>query len=488
MNIADNGAAWFYTHVWDASSATREAVQNRIDYFNGRHAILDESSTYANGQPKGQRVMNWIREIVMRHVGSMTPFQVTRPAGDVSADDAEQQDPYQELAASQRLYKTDKLLIRDALLCGYGVEFQQFDNGAVEIIRYDPTEWAFLWEDDRVLKAAVRLVTYDVNSVMDGKIVETTTHRMYVYTEEEVGVYTSESSSVWTGEAEANVLGRIPVVVWTADESRNGIITDALIAANDEYNAAWNLQGDDIRNTVDAILIMYGVDSAWVKDNEDAVRYQRTIPFDDIETQRAEYLARALDIEPHIQHLMTTRENIHIMGSIPDVLRIVGASGAASGIALKLMFTPMAEAFDGYSSFLTDSVRARIALLNERWQKLDTKGTYESPDVRLQFRVPTNRIEEWQNIAALKGIVSHGTMLELLSDIEDPEAELQNITNEMGEDTHEAVAQRTIENEKRMAQLEGQLLQEAERTTEAVASVVEALRGAIIERSVEASE
>ena len=484
MNITDYGVDWFHDHVWETGEAARQYAQRRMDYFYGKHDILTQDATYANGQPKGQRVMNWIREVVMRHVGSMTPFQVTQPTAETEEADATPQDdtpdPYSQIVARQRLSRIDKLLTRDALLCGYGVEFQAFDDGEVTIYRYTPTEWAFAWEDD-VLRAAVRLMTYSENDLLDGERVKEPTYVMWVYTAEEVGIFKKTEGGEWRGETQHNEIGRIPVVVWTADEEMRGIVPDELISANDEYNNAWNLEGDDIRNTVDAILVIYGVDSQWLKDNESVIRQQRTLPFDDKESQSAEYLARALDIAPHAQHLATVRENIHIMGNIPDVLRIVGASGSASGIALKLMFTPMQEAFDSYSQFLTENLRARIDLLNERWRRLNTKETYESPDVLLQFRIPTNRIEEWQNVGSLRGIVSHATMLELLSDIEDPQGELENIVNEMPEDTHESVQERMIENERRMAKLEGALLDEAQRTTEAVASIVEVLRGAVIE-------
>jgi SPP1 family phage portal protein len=479
MNITEYGQDWFYDYVWATAENTtmRDRAQRRIDYFNGEHDILAEDTTYANGQAKGTRVMNWIGEVVKRHVGSITPFSVSAKH-DTNTDAL---DEYARISEDQSLPKIDKLLLRDALLCGYAVEFQSFDGKETRIHWYRPTEWAFLWDSNGDMVAAVRVVTFAENTVHRGAVVGESTEAMWIYTAEEAGEYTRSANTKggFIGEVKPNDLGLIPVVVWSADEDLLGIISDALLAMNDEYNAALNLQGDDIRNTVDALLKMWGLDDRWVKDNEASIRDMRTLPFNGTRAEQdAEYLSRTLDIEPHTRHLTDTRECVHVMGSIPDVLHIVGASGSTSGIALKLMFTPMQEAFDSYSQFLLDSLRARIDIWNARQRKLN-RPTLDTYNADVQFRIPTNRIEEWQNIKALDGVVSHATQLRLLSDIEDPTEELQNVVNEMGEDAPSIIAARIEENEIRAAQVERQLIQQAELTTQAVASIAENLRGVI---------
>jgi SPP1 family phage portal protein len=472
MYIQSVGADWFFSNVWlsESNVELREYVAKRQGYWNGNHHILDEDSTYANGQPRGTYVMNWIKEIVTRHTGGMTAFQV-------ETEGKQENNPYAKIRDDQRLERIDSLLIRDSLLCGYGVEFQDFNSTTREITvsRYDPLEWAFLWDSESKLQAAVRCVELAANTVHDGVVLENATTVLWVYTAEEYGRWTSTAgSSDFTGEIQENVLGKIPVIVWTPDEEMKGIVSDELIAMNDAYNEQLNIEGDDIRNTVDSIMKIWGVDSAWATANEDTILAKRMMPFDRPKgEQDAEYLTRELDITPHTKHLDILRENIHIMGMMPDVTKITGATGSTSGIALKLAFTPMEQAFRAYSPFLVESLHERIDLINARLAKI-SKPTIEKARIDIQFIIPTNRIEEWQNVSMLNGIVSKKTQLTLLTDIEDPAQELQNVVEEMGEDAPGQMAERIAADEERAAQLEAALVEEAARTTEAIAAMIRA--------------
>jgi SPP1 family phage portal protein len=362
------------------------------------------------------------------------------------------------------------------LLFGYGVEYKEFDSATktITINRYPANQWAFLWDTDANLSAAVRCVSMAANTVHEGEILASATDLLWIYTEEEYGQFirSVDGGGEWKGEIKTNDLKLIPIVVWLADEEMHGIISDALLAMNDAYNEEFNLEGDDISNTVDCLLKLWGVDSAWATANEAAIRDKRMLSFDrKKEEQDAEYLRRELNIEPHIKHLKTTRENIHIMGSIPDVAEITGATGSTSGIALKLAFTPMQQAFEAYAPFEKENIYTRIDLLNARL-KLLSQPTIDNAEVDIQFRIPTNRIEEWQNIEKLKGVVSHETQLSLLTDIEDPAEELQKVVDEMGEDQPAILATRVAENEARAANLERLLVESDARTSEAIGAMI----------------
>jgi len=81
-------------------------------------------------------------------------------------------------------------------------------------------------------------------------------------------------------------------------------------------------------------------------------------------------------------------------------------------------------------SFLKQSVADRVSLINAMWAKLN-KPILEDYTITIQFVMPVNRIEEWQNIGALNGIVSKKTMLELLTDITDPEVEFAKLEDQL---------------------------------------------------------
>jgi SPP1 family phage portal protein len=493
MNITDHGAEWFYTYVWDAMAGaesdwqpgTRSYVQRRIDYFNGDMAILDDEATYANGQAHATRVTNWIKQVITRHVGCMSPFMVT--PNSVAGEQGEvvqsgNIESYAELQSTQRIARIDGILKRDVLLCGYAVEFHGFDD-STEITYYSPAEWSFLYDSDGNLACAVRCIELAENAIYQGEVLTEATVIMYVYTDEERATF-RKTSGDWEGVPEPEVLKRIPLVVWTADDEMRGIIPEELITMNDEYNNALNGQGDDIRNTVDCLLKIWGIDSAWLVANESTVRDMRTMPFDGTkEEMDAEFLQRVLDIEPHTRHIALVRDMIHSMGNIPDVQKIIGATGAASGIAIKLMFTPQQQAFDSYAPFLEENIISRIDLLNTRNAILN-KPQIEDYSVELQFKMPSNRIEEWQNIKLLDGVVSRQTQLKLLSDIEDPYAELEELRRGGNLDAV-TVDQRLADQATAQAKLEGLLVDAQEATAANISAVLDVVREAMVKNATE---
>lgn len=225
---------------------------------------------------------------------------------------------------------------------------------------------------------------------------------------------------------------------------------------------------------------IWGIDDGWAKDNEATIKEMRMMPFTGgKEEQDAEFVSRSLDIEPHKQHIADTRENIHVMGCIPDVSKIVGSTGATSGIALKLMFTSMREAYDVYKPYLIKAIRDRITLINAR-NKIMGKAAIEA-NIDIQFNEPTNRIEEWQNIGELDGIVSKSTQLELLSDITNPEDEMKNIRRESGETplTENNVQIAFQQADAKIAEI-GNAVQESTASIAAgVSSVLDAVRAAV---------
>ncbi len=442
MNITELGPEWFEENVWQADSETRDYMTARADYYQGDHDILDEEAVYADGSTKTQRVMNWVRYIIGRHKGALSSPKVMLTDLDTDAAALNQ---YNELIREQRVDSQDALLIRDAMLLGQAVEFHGFDSETElpQIKRYSPLQWAFLWDSDDRLAVAVRYVEYGDNSVYDGELFPYGLKAMAVYTAEETALFTNrriettdrDGNTVidykgWRGVPEPNVLGMIPIVVWCVDDDSAGLISDALMRLNDEYNELFSTEGDDIRAHVDAVLKIWGISDKFISAQAETIKVLRLLPFPEGRDKcDAEYLTRTLNNEPVAVHLDRTRALIHIMGCIPDTSQIVGATGATSGIALRLLFRPMIEAFEGYAPFLKEAIHDRIELLNARWKKLQAP-VLKNYTVDFEFRIPTNNIEEWQNVGSLKGIVSHRTQLRLLSDVDDPEEEIKRMASE----------------------------------------------------------
>jgi len=407
--------------LWDGDATARAFRAEKKKYYDGKHKILERKEKYGDGTEKSNTVMNWIDHIVSEHAGAISSYQVSSE----SEEEKPATDEYKKVAENNFLDSKDLNNRRKAILYGYGVEVHSFDPKEKKIIikNYDSNEWLFLRDSDDVLTLAIRWVTLPDNTIHNGKLLKDPLEVVSVYSQQGFVHLERLSETEWAVSSNGrHSYGRIPVVQWRVDEDSLGIITKALISQNDEYNVVDSANGDSVKIDVDSVLKLKGVDSSWANENETTIREKRMLPlpFD----SDAEYMSRTFDTVRTQDRLDRTRKHIHIMGRIPDVANIVGTTGATSGIALKLMFSPMQREVESMISFLKQGVADRIALMNAIWAKLG-QPVLTDFTTTIQFLMPVNRIEEWQNINGLEGVVSKKTKLELLTDIIDPEKEYE---------------------------------------------------------------
>ena len=83
---------------------------------------------------------------------------------------------------------------------------------------------------------------------------------------------------------------------------------------------------------------------------------------------------------------------------------------------------------------LYNEIKYDPCIINSLSETRDTVKV-ENYELTIQFTLPVNRVEEWQNIGALTGVVSHRTQLELLTDVHDPEQELERLQDRRAADS-----------------------------------------------------
>lgn len=425
--------------LWIDFEQSRKAMRLREDYYSGNHPILGRAETYADGTRKSNRVANWAKYIINRYVGALcsTPYQVTVRDNDENPEAA--QDgiaAYSEIAASQNLAATDAENLKHALLCGYGIEVLGYDSDlkTPTIAAYNPREWVLVKDTDGAIVLAFRRVTVQPGVIFDGTLVSEPMDLQTAYTDSAVYTYrrahdakTKEQAQWALVSEQQHFFGAVPLVEWTVTPDGSSILTDAVLGQIDEYNEIDSASGDEIRMDTDALLKISNISAKWAADNQKAVREMRVLAVP--QDSEVEYLTKPSNLERVQSRLERTRQHIHMMGEVPDVGYLVGSTGATSGIALKLAFTPMFESAAGMIPYIKWGVRDRINLLNAV-QAARNAPRIENYNVVVQFQIPTNRIEEWQAVGALTNIVSHQTQLELLTDVDDPANEMARIRNE----------------------------------------------------------
>jgi len=502
--------------LWNARESDRADMSKRQDYYDGKHAIVGQDEQYVDGHDKSEVVSNWCQYIVNRFVGALTsmPYQLSRDnplgetdEGQLTEDEVAERDAqieaekwgieyYGEIAVDNNLEALDGENLRNALIHGYGVEVHSFatdsDEGEVRITSYDPREWVLVRDTNGVLQIAIRQVTLDANTVYNGELLddELKIRTVYYADQYETFKYVDEDGQKGKWEVierQTHHYGQVPVVEWRINEQRKSILTDAIISQVDAYNAADSQSGDELTQASDALLVLKGLSADWIEQNAATIRQKRVLPLEDTENSDAKYLSKTLEADRFGKRLERTRAHIHMMGEVPDVNQIVGTTGATSGIALKLMFTPMQEAASGMIAWLKKCMRDRVNLINAMSAKQTNRSEISNYVVGIQFQIPVNRIEEWQYIGSLDGIVSARTKLELLHDINDPERELQALAFEQKSQLPELEGPEAIAaNERKVAETAVSMEAKAQEMIESIGASVRDAMERLVLRKVEA--
>lgn len=419
--------------LWDANDGERKRQKKRQDYYDGKHGIVGRNETYVDGSDKSERVANWVRFGVNMYVGSITAqaYVVTNKNEDTESEGPE---TYTDIADKNNLAAADVQNLRNAMLKGYGLDCYEFVDGEISITACDPLDWTLVYDSAGNMYGGVYRTEVSEGTIHNGELLDEDVELMVSYDDIKVWTYerTKKSSMAenggWTLVDEADHgFGRVPLVVWGVNEHKETRLTDDLLGQVDEYNDIDSMSGDDIRQDTDNVLVIKGYSKDDVREFSETIRASKVLPLDTDGT--ADYLSKVTDYARIESRLRRTREHIFTGLTVPDVESILGATGETSGIALQLKFKPMIETANDMITHLKRGMRDRIDMINAIHGTLG-KPIIEDYTVIINFSLPVNRIEEWQNIGALDGTVSKRTQLELLSDIRDPENELNRIQKE----------------------------------------------------------
>jgi SPP1 family phage portal protein len=275
-------------------------------------------------------------------------------------------------------------------------------------------------------------------TIHEGEVLEDDLDRMVVYTDKEIIDYEKQgkqnSKKAWVETSRvSHEYGQPPIVIWQIAPSYDSRITDDVLGQNDEYNEIDSMTGDDIRVDSDGIIILKGISQEHISENMDSVRMLKAMGLP--EGADVSYLVKNASFERAESRLERTREAIHLGLEVPDMESVVGATGATSGIALRIKFLPMIENGTTMIKYIEQSMKGRIYLINAMNAPQGDEVIIEDYRTIISFNLPVNRVEEWQNIGKLDGTVSQKTKLEIFSEVKDVEKEMDRLAAEQADAT-----------------------------------------------------
>ena len=472
--------------VWTDSKDTRARQEKGRDYYEGKQAILKKPGKRRDSKEYNKIVMNWAENIVNRHVGFLGhPFSFSLPA-ETSAEpepaptpepepvagivavgpeppgveDATDDDAalvqYEDLRLACGLSALDSRMVGRALVAGYGVEVHSYDKDTgPQIDDFPAYEWAFVPDENGVDQIAIRRIELTEQTVYQGKFLEESMILWWVYNAKEIVIYEERAVSAKSASVEGmrevsrvpHQYGTLPVFRWSMTPDDSALLSDSFISLQDAYNEALSSQVDDQQSDIDALLKMRGFDPHLLDQLDpttglstmERMKRDGVIVLQDKDSD-ASYIVKDLPSDKMQATLATLRDLIHVTGAAPDLEEIVGATGATSGIALRLQFQTMVEAATTFKQYIEIALRHRIDLLNGIWAKTG-QATLDEYAVDVTFGIPSNEIEIWQNLVGLDPYLSHLDILRLIPSVEDPQAALEAKQAEDAETAAQGLAQ-----------------------------------------------
>ena len=413
-------------------------ASNRLDfkrqmYYNGRQRIKEEEIfRQSDGEPKAITVYNYISYII----NQTSAFSLSNKVNYVSNNNK----PSSELDAYNDSYRelgiNDLENFKNALITGLGIEVVSFVKAekSVKVQSYDPSEWVILKNDAGIILEAIYLQKVKANTIYNGTILKSDVSVYTVYDEFNITVYVKRGSVMQQISVSPHFAGQVPVVNYQVLNNDMSSITPSLMDLNDDYNIIANINTDDVRYNVQALLVLIGYAQDALTErrkNKDGtiteinklkeMRETKAISIDG-EGADAKMIQNGGNLPAKVAFaLKTIKDQLFIEGQVTDRDNIAGATGTASALLLRLKYQPMIAAAQAYTRYFERGLRKRIDLINVFNNKIGI-ANIENYKVNFTPAIPINDSEIIQNADKLLTLVDEETAISQLSFVDNPTA------------------------------------------------------------------
>jgi len=426
--------------IWNNDADIRNGYIKRAQYYSGQQAILDVADDRIDGRERSKVVTNFIEYGIAKHVGfilyeppELTPAPYIR--GTEKHTEVEKAlKNYDELSNALNLDRQRREHLENAILYGMSVSLHSWseDNGISTTV-YTPINWGFMYDIDGQIVVAV--YRWEIpKGTWDGEKISKTGVTFYTaYDSRYIYTYKVENgrnkknvpvnAHVTTNWTE-HMYGRVPIAVYPVLSSYASFITPAIMRQQDIYNEVRSYNADDVKYNVDAVLAITGMPSvdALLEENEAGETFAKMIK--DLKLLPllpggyAEFLTKGNNESKVAFDLDLTRSALHRMLKICDIDAILGATGQASGIALKLKLQPQIEQTGTFKENFSVGIREEIDLFNVIWH-LEDKPLLSDFDITFFPNIPVNEIELYAAMPSLEKTLSLEDRIKLIPKVRD---------------------------------------------------------------------
>lgn len=413
----------------DKHISIAEKLQINLDYYNGKHSILNRTKKYKNSS-NNKVVCNHAKDISDTATGYFLGAPISYTTSD--EDNEEGLDILTDAFDVAGVDEVDRDNGLDMSRFGLAYEYVYVKENETKPMskNLDP-RFTFVVRDDSIEENILFGVYYsifkdDVNNKFKYKATVLTKNYKY----EMILESNYPNITYATEEPEEHLLGNVPIIEILNNKDGIGDF-EQQISLIDAYNTLMSDRINDKEQFVEALLVVYGV--LMGDDNEEVSETMKILKENGLlelpGESKAEYIARIFD-ETGIETLRKAiKEDIYTFSHIPN-LTDENFVGNSSGVAMEYKLLGLEMVTKTKERYYRKALRQRIELY---CNYLNIKAIAVNPgSITATFTrsLPKNKLEISQMIANLKGTVSDETLLGQLDFVEDASVEIEKINKQ----------------------------------------------------------
>lgn len=382
--------------------------QKLIDYYNGKHAILNK--TAKKDMPNNKIVNPYPHYIV----NTVQGYFLGQPVRYESKDETYAKTISDILDNNN---EDDKNLELEKTLATVGEAYELVYLDEESNICFSPLpvdETIMVYNTTVKPKVQVCLRFYTINSIV--KDADPVT-KVELYWPDRIDYYTKQEDKYSLDESVPHYFGEVPVVHYLNNAECRGDF-EQVVSLIDEYNKTLSSNSDEFEKFATAYMILKGLDDTSDEDiKEISEKRSIRVPND----AEVSYLTKTLNTSSVMEHLKEIDKKIHTMSNVPNMADDSFA-GNLSGVALAYKLQGFENLIKGKERKFEQALKNRLKLITTILNVKGNRYDWKQMNFKFDRNLPKNVLEASEIVANLKDIIPAEFLVTLLPFIDDPKA------------------------------------------------------------------
>ena len=387
-------------------------LQKYKNYKDGKQAILSKSYADAS-KPCNRVVTNYCADIVSSYNGYIASPGYISYTSDNDIDgimDCLRYNDYQD---------EDADFLNDALIYGVAAELMYTDEqGQVRFRLIEPTSCFGIYDDSLTGDLMYFVRMYKANDWDDSDL-----YNVDVYSNSTIKHYQMHGNDgLQFVSEESHYFNQCPANIFYLDKDERNIF-DCIITLQDAYNELLSGEIDDFSAFCDAYLTLEGVDAE--ADDIASMKANRVLILPT--GASADWLTKNAHDTQIENILKIVHDNIYRIAKCPDFSSEQFVGGVSSGVAIRYRLTGCETRAATIESNMKKALQRRIELIAGVASLKLGEEIFRDIQITFKRNIPEDYTSLVNIVNALKGTVSDETLLSMIPQVTDVQAELDRV-------------------------------------------------------------